>query len=425
MSEKQNQSVQGGEDINGGINEGAHEAIKEGMNRRRFIQNSAALAGAAALGTLGSGFAYAQAPATKLRVGLMLPYTGTYTPLAVAITNGFKLAVAERGGKLGGREVEYFVVDDESNPAKAPENVNKLIQRDKVDVLIGSVHSGVALGIAKVARETGVLWIDPNAGADEITGPLCAPNIFRTSFSNWQSTYALGKLLKQRGHKTAVFLTWKYAAGEQMTAAFKEGFEKEGGKLTKELYLPFPQVEFQALLTQIASIKPDAVVAFFSGGGAVKFLKDYQAAGLKGKIPLYGPGFLTEGVLDEVGNAAEGIETTLHYADGLNTKKDNAFRLAYAKNYKLQPDVFAVAGYDAGQLLAAGLDAVKGDVSNKAVLYKAMESAKIDSPRGVWTLSKSHNPVQDIYLRKVVGKENKVTGTAWKALADPARGCKL
>ena len=396
---------------------------KTAYDRRGFLRGSSAIAGATAVGSLlPSSLVFAQQP--KLKVGLMLPYTGTYTPLGVAITNGFKLAVQERGGKLGGREIEYFVVDDESNPAKAPENTNKLVQRDKVDVIIGTVHSGVALGMAKVVRETGVIWINPNAGADEVTGPLCAPNIFRTSFSNWQNTYALGHVVKQRGHKTAVFITHKYAAGEQMMSSFKDAFEKEGGKLTKELYLPFPQVEFQALLTEIASIKPDAVVAFFSGGAAVKFIKDYQAAGLKGKIPLYGPGFLTDGVLEEVGDAAEGMETTLHYADGLDTKRDNAFRLAYVKAYKLQPDVFAVQGYDAGQLLAAGLDAVKGDVGNKAALIKAMEGAKIDSPRGTFTLSKAHNPVQDIYLRKVTGKQNKVAGVASKALADPARGCK-
>lgn len=394
----------------------------QGFDRRGFLKGSAAIAGATAVGTLVPfGLAHA---ADKIKVGLMLPYTGTFTALGNAITNGFKLAIEERGGKLGGREIEYFVVDDESNPAKAPENANKLVQRDKVDVIIGTVHSGVAMGMAKVIRESGTLWINPNAGAGDVTGPLCAPNIFRTSFSNWQTTHALGKVLKAKGHKTAVFITWKYAAGEEMMQGFKEGFEKEGGKLVKELYTPFPQVEFQALLTEIASIKPDAVVAFFAGGGAAKFLKDYQAAGLKGKIPLYGSGFLTDGVLDAVGDAGEGVETTLHYADGLNTKKDNAFRLAYAKTYKLQPDVYAVQGYDAGQLLAAGLEAVKGDVSKKDAMIKAMEMAKIDSPRGPFTLSKAHNPVQDMYLRKVVGKENKVQGVAWKALADPARGCK-
>jgi len=396
---------------------------ENGFDRREFLKGTAAVAGATAVGTL-APFGLAQAQTGKIKVGLMLPYTGTFAALGVAITNGFKLAVEERGGKLGGREIEYIVVDDESNPAKAPENANKLIQRDKVDVIIGTVHSGVALGMAKVIREAGTLWINPNAGAGDVTGPLCAPNIFRTSFSNWQTTHALGKVLKAKGHQNAVFITWKYAAGEEMMQGFKEGFEKEGGKLIKELYTPFPQVEFQALLTEIASIKPDAVVAFFAGGGAAKFLKDYQAAGLKGKIPLYGSGFLTDGVLEAVGDAGEGVETTLHYADSLNTKKDNAFRLAYAKAYKLQPDVYAVQGYDAGQLLAAGVDAVKGNIGNKSAMIKAMEGAKIDSPRGPFTLSKAHNPVQDMYLRKVVGKQNLVQSVAWKALADPARGCK-
>ena len=180
------------------------ENQKQGSVRRGFIKSSAAVAVAAAIGTL-APFNLAQA-ADKIKVGLMLPYTGTFTALGNAITNGFKLAVEERGGKLGGREIEYFVVDDESNPAKAPENANKLVQRDKVDVIIGTVHSGVAMGMAKVIRESGTLWINPNAGAGAVTGPLCAPNIFRTSFSNWQTTHALGKVLKAKGHKTAVFI---------------------------------------------------------------------------------------------------------------------------------------------------------------------------------------------------------------------------
>jgi branched-chain amino acid transport system substrate-binding protein len=391
-------------------------------SRRDFLLQGTALAGAAALG----GFmpALAQAQGAKVKVGLMLPYTGTFAQLGVAIENGFRLALQEKGGKIAGREIEFFKVDDESNPAMAPDNANKLVQRDKVDLVIGTVHSGVVMGMAKVLRESGTLWINPNGGAGAMTGALCAPNFFRSSFSNWQTIYPLGEHMVKKGHKNVVFITWKYAAGEEMASGFKEGLEKAGGKLVKELFLPFPNVEFQALLTEIASLKPDAVACFFAGGGAAKFLKDYAAAGLKGKIPLYGSGFLTDGVLDAIGDAAEGIETTLHYADSLNTKKDSTFRLAYAKTYKLQPDVYAVQGYDAAQLFIAGLEAAKGDIGNKTGVIAGMEAAKIDSPRGTFTLSKAHNPVQDIYLRKVIGKENKLMGVAHKALADPARGCK-
>ena len=376
---------------------------------------------------LASAFAMplAHAQSGKIKVGLMLPATGTFAALGTAIENGFKLHVAEQGGKLGGREIEFVKVDDESDPAKATDNVNKLIKRDNVDVIVGTVHSGVAMAMAKTAKDSGTMVNIPNAEADAITGPMCSPNIFRSSFSNWQSAFAMGEVVAKQGKKTAVSITWKYAAGDEMAAAFKEGFEKNGGKVVKTLSLPFPNVEFQALLTEIASTKPDAVFSFFAGAGAVKFVNDYAGAGLKKSIPLYGPGFLTDGTLEAQGENAQGLYTTLHYADGLNTPRDKAFRAAYAKAHKIQPDVYAVQGYDAAQLLGAGLKAVNGDMSKKDALYAAMKSAKIDSPRGTFTLSKANNPVQDIYLRQVVGKENKVTGVAIKALADPARGCNM
>jgi branched-chain amino acid transport system substrate-binding protein len=391
--------------------------------RRLVLTRSAALIGAASTALLIPEIARAQSG--KVRVGLMLPYTGTFAQLGVAIENGFRLAIAEQGGKLGGRDIEYFKVDDESEPSKGIENASKLVQRDKVDVLVGTVHSGVQMGIHKVARDSGVLSLIPNAGVHAATRSQCAPNVFRTSFSNSQPTRALGQAMVAKGHKKAVWITWKYAAGDEAFEGFKESYTAAGGTIVKELGLPFPNVEFQALLTEIASIKPDAVACFFAGGGAAKFMRDYAAAGLKDKIPLYGSGFLTEGVLEAAGPAADGVMTTLHYSDSLNTPRNQAFRLAYAKMFRLQPDVYAVQGYDTGLLLVQGANAVKGDLSSKAELYKALESATVDSPRGKWTMSKSHNPVQDIYLRVVENKENKVLGVASKALADSGAGCKM
>lgn len=391
--------------------------------RRLVISRSAALVGAASTGLLLPSIVRAQSG--KVRVGFMLPYTGTFAQLGVAIENGVRLAIDQQGGKLGGREIEWFKVDDESEPSKGVENASKLVQRDKVDVLIGTVHSGVQMGIQKVARDTGVLNLIPNAGVHAATRALCAPNVFRTSFSNSQPTLALGKAMVEKGHKKAVWITWKYAAGDEAFEGFKESYTKAGGTIIKELGLPFPNVEFQALLTEIAALKPDAVACFFAGGGAAKFIKDYAAAGLKGKIPLYGSGFLTEGVLDAAGPAADGIITTMHYSDSLDTPRNKQFRLEYAKAFRSQPDVYAVQGYDTGLLLVQGANAVKGDLSAKPAVIKAMESATIDSPRGKWTMSRAHNPVQDIYLRQVENKENKVIGVAAKALADSGAGCRM
>ena len=315
------------------------------MNRIGSLRRIGAIAAA----VMAAGALVAASPALsqqqgKLKVGLMLPYTGTYAALGNAITNGFKLAIEENGGKVAGREIEYFVVDDESDPAKAPENANKLIKRDNVDVMVGTVHSGVALAMSKVARDNNTLLIIPNAGADDITGPLCAANVFRTSFSNSQLGIAMGKVMADQKKKTAVTITWKYSAGEESIGGFKETFEAGGGKVVKELFLPFPQVEFQPLLTEIAALKPD---------------------------------------------------------------------------------VYAMQGYDAAQLLIVGMNAVKGDTGKRAELVAAMGAAKLDSPRGSLALNKGHNPIHDIYLRKVEGKENKYVSVAIKNLTDPPRGCKL
>ena len=360
-----------------------------------------------------------------IKVGLMLPYTGTFAALGNAIENGFKLHVQENGGKLGGRDVQYFKVDDESDPSKGTDNVNKLIKRDNVDVLVGTVHSGVALAMAKVAKETNTLLIVPNAGADAITGPGCAPNIFRSSFSNWQPGYATGVVAAQKGYKRAMTITWNYAAGNETVKGFTEAFEKGGGKVMKDLSLPFPNVEFQALLTEIAAQKPDVVFAFFAGGGAVKFVKDYDAAGLKKTIPLMGSGFLTDGTLEAQGASAQGLITLLHYGDNIETPRNQAFRNKFAVAYKTNPDVYAMQGYDAAQMLGAGVAAVKGDLKQRDAMIAALRKTQVDSPRGKFTLSPQHNPTQDFYIREVKGNYNVVTGVAVKALADPGRGCRM
>ena len=218
----------------------------------------------------------------------------------------------------------------------------------------------------------------------------------------------MGVVAGQKGKKRAMTLTWNYAAGDESVKGFNEGFEKGGGKVVKELNLPFPNVEFQALLTEIAAQKPDAVYSFFAGGGAVKFVKDYAAAGLNKTIPLYGPGFLTDGTLEAQGASAQGMLTTLHYADGLNTPRNNAFRKAYAMAYKPQPDVYAVQGYDAAQMLGAGLKAVKGDITKRDQFERGDREDHGRQPaRQVHDLP-AGNPVQDIYLREVEGKENKL-----------------
>ncbi len=392
--------------------------ISRPMSRRGLVKGGLALGAAA---TLPTTFAIAQA--RPIKIGLMLPYSGTFAKLGENIAFAVEMLIAEKGGKLGGRAVEIVKLDDESKPENGPQNAERLVKRDAVDVLIGTVHSGVQMGIHKVVRESGTLTIVPNAGANAVTRELCAKNVFRTSFSNWQPAHGMGLELGKRGIRKAAWVTWDYAAGKESGEGFREGLEKHGGKVVQTLTLKFPETNFQPLLAQIPGLDVEVVGSFFAGGGAVQFVKEYKAAGLK--VPLCGSGFLTEGTLQAQGEAAEGIETALHYGDGLDNAKNKAFRDAFKAKTQRDVDVYAVQGYDAAQLLAIGLEAVKGNLDDEAGLYKAMRAAKFDSPRGPVSMSASQEVVHNIYLRRAEKGQNKVVGIAAEALADPGTGCKL
>jgi len=365
------------------------------------------------------------AQGAPLKVGLMLPFSGTFAALGENIAAAFELCLQENGGKFGGRAVTLVRLDDESDPAKAPANVNRLLGRDNVDALVGTVHSGVVMALVQAAREKEVPLFIPNAGNVAATRDLCSSSVFRSSFSNWQPAYGMGKALAARGVKKAAWVTWDYAAGRESAEGFRDGLKSGGAELTQILTLPFPETNFQPILAQLPGLGVDAVGSFFAGGGAIQFVKDYAAAGLRDKLPLCGSGFLTEGVLKPQGAAAEGIQTALHYGDGLDNPKNKSFREAFQKMTNRSADVYAVQGYDAGQMLAVGLAGTKGDATAVKALGAAIRAARIDSPRGAFTLSASHNPIQTIWLREARNGENRVIGAAAEALADPGTGCKM
>jgi branched-chain amino acid transport system substrate-binding protein len=365
------------------------------------------------------------AQGVPLKIGLMLPFSGTFAALGEAIASAFDLHLKELDGKMGGRPVELVRVDDESNPAKAPSLVNRLLGRDKVDALVGTVHSGVVMALVQAAREQQLPLIIPNAGNVAATRELCAPSVFRSSFSNWQPAYGMGKALAAKGVKKAAWVTWDYAAGKESGDGFGDGLRSGGAELTKVLTLPFPETNFQPILAQLPGLGVEAVGAFFAGGGAIQFVKDYAAAGLREKLPLCGSGFLTEGVLKPQGAAAEGLQTALHYGDGIDNPKNIAFRAAFKSFSTHDADVYAVQGYDAAQMLAVGLAATKGDASAVKDFAAAIRAATIDSPRGAFTVSASHNPIQTIWLREARNGENRVVGPAVEALADPGTGCTM
>ena len=234
----------------------------------------------------------------------------------------------------------------------------------------------------------------------------------------------MGKALAAQGVKKACWVTWDYAAGKELGEGFRDGLRSGGGELVQVLSLPFPETNFQPILAQLPGLGVDAVGSFFAGGGAVQFVKDYAAAGLRDKLPLCGSGFLTEGVLKPrapppkasrprcTTATAWTTPRTPHSARRSNRRPARGRCLCGAR-LRRRPDDRGGNRRDQGRR-SRGEGAGGGNTS-----------AKIDSPRGALTLSPSHNPVQTIYLREDKGGENRVIGVAAEALADSGTGCKL
>ena len=375
---------------------------------------------AVVLGSMWGGVAAAVEP---LKVGMLLPRTGAYAALGEAITNGVSLAVEQHNGHFGGRPVELVSVEG----GEADENLRtlrRLIADKDVDVVVGPVHSDVGIMAVRAVRDARVPLIITNAGFNAATGQRCAPNVFRTSFSSWQIAWPMGQVAAERGYRNVVTIAWRYGFGVESVAGFKEGLHNAGGRVSKEIYIPFPELDFDAALAEVAELQPDAVFVFFAGDGAASFVREYAAAGLQGSIPLIGPGFITEG-LPDMGEASDGILTTLHYADSLDTPQNNSFRSAYQQKFGQTANIYAVQGYDAGLLLAQSLNKVGGNTENSEQWFAAMQEETIDSPRGTWRFSSAHNPVQNIYLREMRKGTNQVLSIAAENLSDPARGCSL
>jgi len=366
----------------------------------------------------------------KLKIGLLLPFSGTYAGLGASIADGMKLAARDHQDRLGGREIEWVLSDAESDTTKAKAKTQKLVSVDKVDILTGPVHSGVCLEMLSVVRETKTLTIVTNAGMQEATGSLCAPHVFRTSFSNWQTSYPAGHVMLRDGYRKVALMYWDYVFGTESMRAFRQSFEEGGGTIVNEVKVPFPSEDFKPYLSRLDVSRPEAnraeaVFVFFAGRGAAKFIEAYAAAGLRQRMPLYGSGFLTEGVRYVEGSAAEGIKTTLHYADALDNHVNQKFRAAFKKAYSREADVYAVQGYDTVNLLALALDKVQGDTGAQKELIAALEQARLFSPRGPFRFSAAHNPVQHVYLRQIVGGRELFLGVAHPEAEDPAIGCNM
>jgi branched-chain amino acid transport system substrate-binding protein len=364
----------------------------------------------------------------KLKVGVIATLSGPPAVLGQQLRNGFNLAVKNLGGKLGGREAEVIVADDELKPDVAVSKVKALVERDKVDFVVGPIFSNILAAIMKPATEGGAILISPNAGTSNFAGKDCNANFFVTSYQNDQVFAVSGKHAQDAGIKKVFLMAPNYQAGKDALAGFKAFFK---GEIADEVYVPLNQLDFSAELSKIAAAKPDAIYVFLPGGMGVNFVKQFRQAGLAAGITFLSSFTVDESTLPAQQDAALGFFGGANWAPNLDNPENKAFVAAYEKEFGAVPATYAFQAYDAALLIDSAVKAVQGNLSNRDVLRAAMMKADFKSLRGGFKLNTNHYPIQDFYLVKVAkrpdGKfETQIVKKVFENYADPhAKDCPM
>jgi branched-chain amino acid transport system substrate-binding protein len=389
------------------------------MRSRRWLAGVGVLAAS----VVGAGAAQAQ----ELKIGIMAVLSGPQAVLGGQLRDGFMLGIKHAGGKLGGLATTVTVQDDELKPDVAVGKAKQLIERDKVDFVVGPIFSNILMAIHKPITEASVFLISPNAGPSPLAGKGCSPFFFSTSYQNDQPPEVLGKYAQDKGYKKAFLLAPNYQAGKDMIGGFKKHFK---GEIADEVYTPLGQLDFSAELAKIAAAKPDAFFVFMPGGMGVNLVKQYRQAGLD-SIPFLSVFTVDESTLPAQQDAAVGFFSGMTWAPNTDTPQNKKFVADFEKEYGYVPGSYAMQAYDAAALIDSAVKAVGGKLDNKDALRAAIKKADFKSVRGAFKFNSNGFPVQDFYLVKVAkradGKfETQIVQKIFEAQGDGyAKDCEL
>jgi branched-chain amino acid transport system substrate-binding protein len=348
-----------------------------------------------------------------IKVGLLLPYTGTMPLQAKGVSDGVELYFDEIGKKAGGRAIQVIKEDDENNPTVGLTKLRRLVEQQKVNFVVGPVSSAVGLAIHDYVRKSPVIQINPVAFTRELTSPQkWSPNIFRVVETTDQTNYPMGKwMFKNTPHRNVVIAASDFSAGHHSVEAFKAGFEEAGGKVIKEVYPKLGTMDFASFLSAIDIKGADAVYAWFAGTDAVRFVQQYQEFGLKKRIPLYGYGVIADDpYLASIGDAALGVITSCHYAWTIDTPRNKAFVKAYQGKWGEVPSRYSEFGYVSAQVIGAVAEALKGEVEDTGKVSAEIKkvAAKVETPSGPLAFDQYNQRIANVYVEKVEKRDGKL-----------------
>jgi branched-chain amino acid transport system substrate-binding protein len=392
------------------------------LSRRTFMKVSAG-AGAALTSGLAAPHLLAQS-AAPIRIGNINSYTGGLAYAGENNLNAMNLYFDSINWTVAGRKLELIKEDDQFNPQVGLQKAKKLVESDKVDLVMGIQASNVALAVLNYMKQQKAFYVVSGAGTDAITWDRY-PYLFRTSISTYQLSTPMAGFVYDNLGKEIVTTASDYAGGRDVVAQFKGPYVAKGGKVLKEIWPPLGTTDFSPYLTDIKSINPPVTYDFMPGADAVRFIQQYSEFGLKERMPLTGFTIIDSQTVSALGKSAIGIISALTYTDTIDNPESREFAANFRARYKYAPDLFADYGYVAAKALAEALKGADGDASNKDKLADAMSKVKFNAPRGAFRMDPAtHNPIQDIYICQVIesgnGISTKILSTA-KDVQDPGR----
>jgi branched-chain amino acid transport system substrate-binding protein len=339
----------------------------------------------------------------KLKIGFISTFSGPQGVMGEFMKEAVEVALDHVGRKVGGLETEVIYGDDQFKPDVGLQVAEEMLKKHQVDFVSGIIWSNVMMAVVPVVTGAGKIMVGTNAGASPLAGSQCNELYFSTSWNNDQTPEAMGKFLQDSGVNDIYVLAPNYQAGKDMVAGLKRYYK---GKIVEEVYTKMGQQDYQAEITQLRSKNPKAVFAFYPGGMGIQFLRQYDQAGLRGKIPLYTVYTVDEISIPAVKDAAVGIYETRYWSPDLKNPANEKFVNDYKKKYKKLPVFYGAQSYDGIMLIDSAVRAVKGNVKDTKGMVTAMRKADFKSLRGPFQYNVNHHPIQNFYLLKTEKLKN-------------------
>jgi branched-chain amino acid transport system substrate-binding protein len=358
----------------------------------------------------------AHAQGEPIRLGFLTIKSGALAAGGKQMEDALKLFLKERNNTIAGRKVELFTADTGGQPAITKTKAQELVEKDKVHAIIGPLAAFEALAVDDYIRKAQVPVISPSAAAEDMTQRKPNPWFVRAVGTSAQPAHPLGEYAaKDLKYKRIAIIADDFAFGHEIAAGFQRTFEENGGKVVQKLWSPLNVADYGSYISQI-NPNVDAVFAAFAGGNGVKFLKQYNEYGMKGKVPVLGAmTTVDEGILKLMGDEAVGVVSSGWYTAAIVNANNKRFVDAMRAEYKEDPGYYSIGAYGAALMLEQAVKAVNGKVEDKEALMAALRKVELtNDPRGTLKLDALGNPVMDVYIRKVERKDGKLVNSVVK-----------